>query len=159
KKLTSYQASVLSQGQFKGLAFGDYRVLDKLGEGGMGLVFKAQHRHLKRIVALKVLHPAVTQSEEAVKRFHREVEAVARLSHPNIITAHDASVQDGTYFLAMEYVDGIDLGRLVKDHGPLPVDRAVDYIAQAARGLEYTHRMGVIHRDIKPSNLLLTQTP
>jgi serine/threonine protein kinase len=155
KKLTPYQASILSQGQVKGLIFGDYKVLDKVGEGGMGLVFKAQHRVLKRIVALKVLHPAVTQSEEAVRRFHREVEAVARLSHPNIITAYDASIQDGTYYLAMEYVDGVDLGRLVKEQGTLSYDKAVDYVSQAARGLEYTHKMGVVHRDIKPSNLLL----
>jgi serine/threonine protein kinase len=156
KKLTPYQASVLSQGQSKGLVFGDYKVLDKLGEGGMGLVFKAQHKVLKRTVALKVLHPAVTQSEEAVRRFHREVEAVARLSHPNIITAYDATTTNGTYMLAMEYAEGIDLGRLVKEQGPLPVDKAVDYLGQAARGLDYTHKMGVVHRDIKPSNLLLT---
>jgi len=155
KKLTAYQASILSQGQFKGLVFGDYKVLDKLGEGGMGLVFKAQHRVLKRIVALKVLHPAVTQSEEAIRRFHREVEAVARLTHPNIITAYDASVQDGIYYLAMEFVDGIDLGRVVKEQGTLPVSKAVDYLIQAGHGLAYTHKMGVVHRDIKPSNLLL----
>ncbi|MBL8793491.1 MAG: serine/threonine protein kinase [Planctomycetia bacterium] len=155
KKLTAYQAQVLAQGQSRGLVFGDYKVLDKLGEGGMGLVYKAQHRYLKRTVALKVLHPAVTQSEEAVRRFHREVEAVARLTHPNIITAYDASVQDGTYYLAMEYVDGIDLGRLAKEQAPLPVPKVVDYILQAARGLEYSHRVGVVHRDIKPSNLLL----
>jgi serine/threonine protein kinase len=157
KKLTAYQASLLSQGQHKGLVFGDYLVLDKLGEGGMGLVYKAQHKVLRRTVALKVLHPAVTQSEEAVRRFHREVEAIARLAHPNIITAYDASTQDGTYFLAMEYVDGIDLGRLVKEQGPLPVEQAIAYILQAAQALEYTHRMGVVHRDIKPSNLMLLQ--
>lgn len=155
KKLTAYQAQVLAQGQSKGLVFGDYKVLDKLGEGGMGLVYKAQHRYLKRTVALKVLHPAVTQSEEAVRRFHREVEAVARLTHPNIITAYDASVQEGTYYLAMEYVDGIDLGRLAKEQAPLPVPKVVDYILQAAHGLEYSHKVGVVHRDIKPSNLLL----
>jgi serine/threonine protein kinase len=159
KKITAYQASILAQGHHKGLVFGDYTVLDKLGEGGMGLVFKAQHKVLRRTVALKVLHPAVTQSDEAVKRFYREVEAVARLAHPNIITAYDASTQEGTYFLAMEYVDGIDLGRLVKDKGPLPVDKALNYIIQAARGLEYSHRMGVVHRDIKPSNLLLMGQP
>lgn len=155
KKLTPYQASILAKGQFQGLVYGDYRVQDKLGEGGMGLVFKAEHRHLKRKAALKVLHPSVTQSEEAVKRFHREVEAVARLQHPNIITAYDASIQDGSYWLAMEYVDGIDLGRLVKEQGPLPVDKAVDYLIQAAHGLEHSHKQGVVHRDIKPSNLLL----
>ena len=155
KKLTSYQAEVLAQGQTKGLVFGEYTVIDKIGEGGMGLVCKAQHRHLKRIVALKVLHPAVTQTEESVKRFHREVEAMARLNHPNIVAAFDAGSQDGNYYLVLEYVDGIDFGRLVKDQGLLTVPKAVDYVLQAARGLEHTHKRGIVHRDIKPSNLLL----
>jgi hypothetical protein len=155
KKLTTFQANHLSQGQAKGLIYGVYTILDKLGEGGMGTVYKAQHRALKRVVALKVLHASVTGDEEAVKRFYREVEAIARLTHPNVITAYDASTQDNTYYLVMEYVDGPDLGRLVKEQGPLSVERAVDYVAQAARGLEYTHKKGVVHRDIKPSNLLL----
>lgn len=155
KKLTTYQAGLLTQGQSKGLVFGEYTVLDKIGEGGMGLVFKAQHRNLKRIVALKVLHPAVTQTEEAVKRFHREVEAMARLHHPNIVAAFDAGNQDGTYYLVLEYVDGIDFARLVKDQGLLTVPKAVNYVLQVARGLDHTHKRGIVHRDIKPSNLLL----
>src|SRR4029077_10570670 len=143
------------QGQAKGLIFGEYTVLDKLGEGGMGLVFQAQHRYLKRTVALKVLHRAVTTSEEAVKRFRREVEAMARLSHPNVVAAYDANQQEGTYYIVMEYVDGTDLSRLVKEGGVLPVDKAVDYILQAGHGLEHAHKKGVVHRDIKPSNLVL----
>jgi hypothetical protein len=155
KKLTPYQASAVTQGQARTLTFGEYTVLDKLGEGGMGLVFQAQHRYLKRTVALKVLHSSVTQSEEAVKRFRREVEAMARLSHPNVVAAFDANQQDGTYYIVMEYVDGTDLAKLVKDDGVLPVDKAVDFILQAARGLEHAHKKGVVHRDIKPSNLVL----
>lgn len=156
KKLTPYQASILAQGQAKGLVFGEYTVVDKLGEGGMGVVLQAQHRYLKRTVALKVLHPSVTQSEEAVKRFHREVEAMARLSHPNVVAAYDANQQDGIYYFVMELVEGIDLARLVKEQGLLPVDRAINYILQAARGLEHAHQNGVVHRDIKPSNLLVS---
>src|SRR5262249_8693827 len=119
KKLTPYQASAVTQGQARTLTFGEYTVLDKLGEGGMGLVFQAQHRYLKRTVALKVLHSSVTQSEEAVKRFRREVEAMARLSHPNVVAAFDANQQDGTYYIVMEFVDGTDLAKLVKDDGVL----------------------------------------
>jgi len=155
KKLTAYQASVIQQGQSKGLVFGEYTVLDKLGEGGMGMVFQAQHRYLKRMVALKVLHATITQSEEAVKRFRREVEAIGRLSHPNVVAAFDANQQEGIYYFVMEYVDGTDLSKLVKDQGLLPVEKALDYVLQAARGLEHAHQKGVVHRDIKPSNLVL----
>jgi serine/threonine protein kinase len=154
-KLTPYQASVLSQGQAGGLVFGEYTVLEKLGEGGMGVVYKAQHRRLKRIVAVKVLNPALTKDEHLLKRFHREVEAAARLNHANIVAAVDANEQDGVHYLVMEFVDGPDLARLVKERGPLPVPRAVDYIVQAAGGLAHAHAKGLVHRDIKPSNLLL----
>jgi len=106
---------------------------------------------------LKVLSPAVVQSPEAVRRFQREVKAAARLTHPNIVIAHDADEAGGTHFLVMEYVDGTDLSSLVKQHGPLPLDRALECILQAARGLQYAHEHGVVHRDIKPGNLLLDQ--
>ncbi len=154
-KLTAYQATLVAQGQTKGLIFGEYTVLDRLGEGGMGMVYQAQHRYLKRTVALKVLHASVTQSDDAVKRFRREVEAIARLSHPNVVAAFDANQQDGTYYFVMEYVDGTDLSRLVKEQGLLSAVKALDYVLQAARGLEHAHKKGVIHRDIKPSNLVL----
>jgi serine/threonine protein kinase len=155
RKLTPYQASMLSQGQSGGLVFGEYTVLDKLGEGGMGVVYKAQHRRLKRTVALKVLSPTLTKDEHLVKRFHREVEAAARLSHPNIALAYDANEQDGTHYLVVEFVDGPDLARLVRERGPLPVPTAIDYLTQAAAGLAHAHAKGIVHRDIKPSNLLV----
>ena len=98
---------------------------------------------------------AATRSPEAVQRFQREVKAVSRLSHPNIITAHDADEERGVHFLVMEYVDGKDLNSLVKESGPLPVRKAVEYVLQAARGLEYAHQAEVVHRDIKPSNLVV----
>ncbi len=153
--LTPYQASVLYQGKVWGLILGNYVVLEKLGAGGMGLVFKAEHRRMKRIVALKVLPPAVTDTPGALQRFQREVEAAARLNHPNIVHASDADEAQGVHFLVMEFVDGIDLSRLVKRDGPLSVARAVDCVLQAARGLEHAHAAGIVHRDVKPSNLLV----
>jgi len=154
-KLTVYQAEMISKDKGDSLVLGIYVVLDELGKGGMGMVFKAEHRRMERIVALKVLSPDVVESPEALQRFHREVKAAARLSHPNIVTAFDADEAKGIHFLVMEYVEGSDLSDFVEKQGPLAVDEAVACISQAARGLEYAHKQGVIHRDIKPSNLLL----
>jgi serine/threonine-protein kinase len=154
-KLTKYQAQAVYQGKTKGLVFGQYVVLDKLGEGGMGVVLKAQHRRMKRTVAIKVLSSGAMKQAGAVQRFHREVEAAAKLSHPNIVTAYDADEHQGMHYLAMEYVEGRDLATIVKDSGPLGVQRAAECILQAARGLQYAHGRGIVHRDIKPGNLLL----
>jgi len=154
-KLTKYQAQAAYQGKTKGLAFGEYVVLDKLGEGGMGVVLKAQHRRMKRTVAIKILSASAMKQAGAIERFHREVEAAAKLSHPNIVTAFDASEHQGMHYLAMEYVEGRDLASIVKDRGPLGVREAVECVLQAARGLQYAHEQGIVHRDIKPGNLLL----
>jgi formylglycine-generating enzyme required for sulfatase activity/predicted Ser/Thr protein kinase len=154
-KLTRFQATAVYQGKTKGLVFGEYVVLDKLGEGGMGVVLKAQHRRMKRTVAIKVLSSAAMKQAGAVERFHREVEAAAKLSHSNIVTAYDASEHQGMHYLAMEYVEGRDLATIVKDRGPLPLREAAECILQAARGLQYAHGKGIVHRDIKPGNLLL----
>ncbi len=154
-RLTPYQAGAVLQGKTKGLLIGNYLILDKLGAGGMGMVFKARHRRLKRVVALKLLPPSMARDGSAVLRFQREAEAAAQLSHPNIVAALDADEFRGLHFLVMEYVEGRDLHRLVKELGPLPVPQAVDCIAQAARGLKAASEAGVVHRDIKPSNLLL----
>ncbi len=154
-RLTRYQAQMLCQGRTKGLVLGNYVILDKVGQGGMGMVFRAQHRRMKRVVALKVLTPAITKNPTAVQRFLREVEAAAKLNHPNIVAAFDADEAQGVHFLVMEFVDGADLAQLVKKQGPLPIDQAVQCVLQAARGLEHAHAAGIIHRDIKPHNLLL----
>jgi Leucine-rich repeat (LRR) protein/tRNA A-37 threonylcarbamoyl transferase component Bud32 len=154
-KLTRFQAQMLCQGKTRGLVLGSYAVLDKLGQGGMGMVFKARHRRMNRLVALKVLSPAITKNPGAVKRFQREVEAAAKLDHKNIVAAYDAGEDKGVHFLVMEYVEGADLSNLVKKQGPLPVGAAVQCILQAAGGLVQAHAAGIIHRDIKPSNLLL----
>jgi len=153
--LTKYQATAIYQGRLQGLTYGEYVVTDLLGEGGMGQVFKARHRSMDRVVALKVLTKAAVNSPDAVKRFQREVKAAAKLIHPNIVTAFDASKQDGVHYLVMEFVPGSDLSVLVKKTGPLPVVQAVHYILQAARGLAFAHSKGVVHRDIKPANLLV----
>ncbi|HIQ22695.1 MAG TPA: DUF1080 domain-containing protein [Planctomycetes bacterium] len=154
-KLTRYQAAAVYRGRTRGLALGEYVVLDEIGRGGMGQVFKARHRTMERVVALKVLPSQAVSSPQAVKRFQREVRAAARLIHPNIVTAFDAGEHEGVHYLVMEYVEGQDLGRLVAERGPLGVEEALDYVIQAARGLEYAHRQGVVHRDIKPGNLLV----
>ena len=154
-KLTKYQAQAVYEGKTKGLVFGQYVVLDKLGEGGMGVVLKAQHRRMDRIVAIKVLSSAAMKQAGAVERFHREVKAAAKLEHPNIVAAYDADEHQGMHYLAMQYVDGKDLASIVRDHGPMGVRQAVECILQAARGLQFAHEQGIVHRDIKPGNLLL----
>jgi serine/threonine protein kinase len=154
-KLTRYQGQAILQGKIKYLSFGEYIILDTLGQGGMGQVLKAEHRRMKRTVALKVISSAAMKNADAVQRFQREVHAAARLIHANIVTAFDASEHEGVHFLVMEYVDGKDLATLLHDQGPLPIDKAVDYVLQAARGLAYAHGKGIIHRDIKPGNLLV----
>jgi serine/threonine protein kinase len=154
-KLTRYQASEVYNGRVQSLVLGDYVVLEKIGAGGMGQVFKAQHRRMKRLVAIKLLPPATTKDPQAIKRFQREVEAAARLSHPNIVAALDAREERGLHYLVMEYVEGTDLAGLVKKQGLLPLRQAVDCIVQAARGLEHAHAEGIVHRDIKPANLLV----
>ncbi|MFH1268421.1 MAG: serine/threonine-protein kinase, partial [Planctomycetota bacterium] len=156
-KLTKYQAAQVYHGKTRGLLLGDYVVLDRIGAGGMGEVFKARHRTMDRTVAVKVLPAKAMRSGQAVERFHREVKAAAKLDHPNIVTAHDAREAEGIHFLVMEYIDGQDLAHVLADRGPLPVEEAVGYVIQAARGLEYAHSEGVVHRDIKPGNLLLDQ--
>jgi serine/threonine protein kinase/Leucine-rich repeat (LRR) protein len=155
KHLTKFQAQEIYQGRAKSLILGNYTILDRIGAGGMGQVFKAEHRRMKRIVAVKMLPKNVTKDAAAVARFQREVEAAARLSHANIVAAYDADEADGVHFLAMEYVEGSDLSALVKKNGPFPPAKAVNYVLQAARGLEFAHAEGVVHRDIKPANLLL----
>jgi eukaryotic-like serine/threonine-protein kinase len=139
----------------RGTVLGDYVIEDALGAGGMGQVFRASHRRMKREVALKLVAPRMLGSPESVQRFHREVEVAARLVHPNIAMAYDAREHQGTYYLILEYIDGMDLAKLVKERGALPADQAIDYVLQAARGLAYAHRQGVVHRDIKPANLIV----
>jgi Tol biopolymer transport system component len=133
-----------------------YRVLGLLGVGGMGAVYKAEHQLMERPVALKVINRVLLDNPATVERFRREVKAAARLSHPNIVTAHDAEQAGDVHFLVMEYVEGQSLARLVAEGGPLPVREACAYVRQAALGLQHAHEQGMVHRDIKPANLMLT---
>jgi serine/threonine protein kinase len=161
--LSHYQLKRVLSGQTFGLTLGNYRVLDWLGAGGMGVVYKAEHIHMKRPVALKVLLTEVDGNDVFLQRFSSEMQALAVLRHPNIVLAFDAGeveVPDERNkmlrYLVMEYVPGQDLEQYVLDKGPLPIPAACDYIRQAASGLRHAHEHGLIHRDIKPSNLLVT---
>jgi serine/threonine-protein kinase len=153
-KLTPYQLAVISERRFDLLKIGAYLILDRLGEGGMGTVYKARHERMKRLVAIKVLARRVAESEAFLQRFQREVETVARLSHPNIVMAFDAGESALGPYLVMEFVDGRDLATDVHLSGPLAVEPGIDAVIQAARGLGYAHGQGIIHRDIKPANLI-----
>src|ERR1700722_4294318 len=121
KHLTKYQAQEIWQGRAKSLILGNYTILDKIGAGGMGQGFKAEHRRMQSVVAIKILPPAMTKDAAALARFEREVKGAARLSHPNIVAAHDADEANGAHFLVMEYVEGKDLSAHVKKHGRFSV--------------------------------------
>jgi WD40 repeat protein/tRNA A-37 threonylcarbamoyl transferase component Bud32 len=153
--LTPYQADQLALGRGAGLLLGSYVVLEQLGEGGMGQVFKARNWKLGRVVALKLVRPDRAEGETVLRRFRREVQAASQMQHPHVVQALDAEEVGGTCILAMEYVDGPDLARLVRERGPLPVRLACDCVRQAALGLQHAHERGVVHRDVKPHNLLL----
>ena len=154
-KLTRFQADAILQGRHGSLVLGSYLLISKIAEGGMGWVFKARHRRMQRIVAIKLLAPSMARSADRLARFQQEVEAAAKLNHPNIVAAYDADEFNGAHFLVMQYVRGQDLWRLITNGGPLSVERALDYALQTARGLAFAHRHGVVHRDIKPENLLV----
>jgi uncharacterized protein (TIGR03067 family) len=133
-----------------------YRIIELIGQGGMGKVYKAEHRLMNRPVAIKLINSQLVQNGQAVERFRREVQAAARLSHPNIVTAYDAEQAGGTHFLVMEFVKGVDLATIVNNRGPLSVVEACDFVRQAAGGLQHAHEQGMVHRDIKPHNLMLS---
>ena len=155
--LTAYQINQLFLGRAADLVLGPYVLLERLGEGGMGQVFKARHRSLGRLTALKVVREEYLAHPNALPRFQREIQAASQLDHPNVVRALDADQAGGTYYFAMEYIEGTDLCRLVKERGPLPVRQACDYVRQTALGLQHAFERGLIHRDIKPANLLVSR--
>jgi len=156
--MTRYQIERISAGQVKGLALGQYRILEELGRGGFGCVFKAKHLIMHRVVALKVISPEKVDDSRARTWFRREVLASTQFQHPNIVMAFDANEVDDTLFLVMEYVDGPNLAEVVKKQGPLPIGLACALMLQAGRALQYADEKGMVHRDIKPANLLLPRT-
>jgi len=153
--LTAYQMQQVLEGTGRTLFLGSYVLLEPLGEGGMGKVFRARNWKLGKIVAVKVIRHDQVANESTVRRFRREILALSRFDHPNVVHAFDAGVCGSVRFYAMDYVPGIDLGRLVQRNGPLPIPDACNYVAQTAQALQHAHLLGLIHRDIKPSNLLL----
>lgn len=146
-----------ASGLERGTVLGQYRILAKLGQGGMGAVYKALHTKLEKTVALKVLPEDRLGKSDAIARFHREMKAVGKIEHPHLVRALDAGEADGSHYLVMEYVDGLDLSRLVKEQGKLPIAAACELIRQAALGLQAAHQRGMVHRDIKPANLMLAR--
>jgi serine/threonine protein kinase len=131
-----------------------YDILDAIGKGGMGQVYKARQRNLDRTVAIKIIRSELLEDQNAVRRFQREAKAVAKLAHPNIVAIFDAAEADGVHYLVMEYLEGEDLGSLVRELGMQPVAQVCDWIRQAALGLAHLHERGLVHRDVKPHNLL-----
>jgi len=153
--LTAMQLKMYWQGRGEELYLNQYVLMDKIGEGGMGEVYRAWHRPMDRIVALKLIRPERLDNPDAIGRFRREIQAAASLSHENVVMAYDADEADGRNFFVMEYVDGRNLWDIVQSSGRLSVRRACDLIRQAALGLQHAHERGMVHRDIKPNNLLV----
>ena len=155
--ITRWQADKLLEGRHKGFFLGKYKLLDHLGTGGMSSVYLAEHVLMQRRVAIKVLPKNRVDDSSYLARFHREAQAAAALDHRNIVRAYDVDNDGNNHYLVMEYVDGRDLQRIVKEDGPLSCVAAAEYIRQAAEGLAHAHQAGLIHRDVKPANLLVDQ--
>lgn len=155
KLITTFQARSLLAGRFRGLVIGAYRIMDKIGSGGMGIVYMGEHEKLKRRVAIKILPEDKTRDKLALERFYREARAAAALDHPNIVKAFDVSEHQGMHYLVMEYIDGTNLQKYLDTKGPLPWKTAVNIVVQACKGLQHAHERNMVHRDIKPANILV----
>jgi serine/threonine protein kinase len=155
--ITYFQASQFLQGKFRGIIIGLYKILERIGKGGMATVYLCEHPHYGR-VAMKVLPKSSAKDAEYLQRFYREAQTTARLDHPNIVRAIDVYCYESRHFLVMEYVDGALLADLVSQFGPFPIERACNYARQTAQGLQHLHKAGLVHRDIKPSNLIVDRT-
>ncbi len=153
--LTNFQAEQFMLGKWKRFTIGKYKVLERIGSGGMGQVFLCEHKLMRRKVAVKVLPTAKAEDSSSLDRFYREARAVAALDHPNIVRAYDIDQDENLHFLVMEYVDGASFQDLIKKFGPMDVTRCCHYIYWSAIGLMHAHEAGLIHRDIKPGNILI----
>jgi Tol biopolymer transport system component/predicted Ser/Thr protein kinase len=138
-----------------GRTISHYKILEKIGEGGMGIVFKAEDTKLKRPVVLKFLPPHLTANADAVARFEREAQAAAALNHPNIVTIYDIGEFEGQIYICMEFLDGENLATIV-ERGPLPPEHAIDIASKVGEGLDKAHRAGIVHRDVKPENIVVS---
>ncbi len=157
KLLTRWQADRLLEGRHKGFFLGKYKLLDHLGTGGMSSVYLAEHVLMQRRVAIKVLPKNRVADTSYLARFHREAQAAATLDHRNSVRAYDVDNDGPIHYLVMEYIEGRDVQRIVKEDGPLDYATAAEYTRQAAEGLSHAHKAGLIHRDVKPANLLVDQ--
>jgi eukaryotic-like serine/threonine-protein kinase len=153
--ITRFHADRLAAGKYKGFQLASYLILDQIGTGGMGQVYLAEHMHMRRLVALKVLPPYSFDDAVARERFFREARAAGTLDHPNIVRVFDLCQEGKLLFLVMEYVEGVSLQHVVSRFGPLPVETACHYARQVAFGLQHAYELGFVHRDIKPANLLV----
>lgn len=153
--LTPWQRDKLFEGRYKGFFLGKYKLLGHLGSGGMSQVFLAEHVLMQRRVAIKILPKQRVNDSSYLARFHREAQAAATLDHRNIVRAYDLDSEGDLHYFVMEYIEGRDLQKIVKEDGPLDFVRAADYIRQSAEGLAHAHAAGLIHRDVKPANLFV----
>ena len=153
--LTYFQSEQFLLGKWRGFTIGKYKLLERVGVGGMGQVFLCEHMFMKKRVAVKVLPPAKADQPAALGRFYREARAAGSLDHQNIVRTHDIDQDGNLHFIVMDYVDGPNLLDVVKKFGPLDLSRAVSYMYQVAHGLDYAFRNSLIHRDIKPGNILI----
>lgn len=156
--LTNFQAKHLLSGRYRGLILGHYKLLDQIGKGGMGTVYLAEHKTLKRKAAVKVLAVDQTKTVLATERFYREARAAATLDHPNVVKVYDVGQYGNVHYIAMEYIEGQTLGQMIERNGPLHFATACDYVAQASAGLQAAHEKGLVHRDIKPDNLIVDKS-
>jgi serine/threonine protein kinase len=141
-----------------GSVVGNYKIVDKIGEGGMGAVFKGVDLMLEREVAIKMLRPELAQQPNVVERFRTEAVTLAKLNHPNVATLHSFFRQGDDFFMVMEFVRGETLDSIIRQHGAMPCERAVELFSMALKGIDHAHKMGIVHRDIKPANMMLTDT-
>jgi serine/threonine protein kinase len=153
--LTTFQADQFLLGKWRGFTIGKFKLLERVGVGGMGQVFLCEHMFMRRRVAVKVLPPAKADQPAALGRFYREARAAGSLDHPNIVRTHDIDQDGNLHFIVMDYVDGPNLLDVVKKFGPIDIARAISYTRQAALGLDFAFRNHLIHRDIKPGNILI----
>src|SRR5260370_38179841 len=152
---SSAETSVMAKERSRRI--GKYEVLGHIATGGMGAVYRAVDTELDRPVALKVLNPEIAAKENSLNRFRREAKTAAKLRHENTVAIYDVGEAGGTYFLALEFVDGVDLHEYICQKGKIPAEEARQIVIQAAKALDHAHKAGIVHRDIKPSNFLVTR--
>src|SRR4029079_16853247 len=137
---------------------GRYRVLEVIGRGGMGVVYRVEHLRMGKVAAMKVLHRDLAHDPEIVQRFEREAAAISKLHHPHTVQVFDFGTAQGALYLIMEYVRGLDLARIIGRDGPMPWARCAPLLAQICGALQEAHELGIVHRDLKPENVLITRT-